>query len=423
MHKKPGAVLYVFCVLVLVVSCKTSQRLIEIRDMAKNYNPGMTYLHPKRYVWHTDTSYSMLMIKVFPDELLYSQANKELRNIARLRVFYKLSEIVNNETVEIDTGTYVYPFEKGKTQQQFLAQIPVHAKQGREYSLKVVLTDLNRQFSITDYIRVDKRNTYSYQNFGVLASPGNYPLTPPYNVAGLPVHIKCFNNTPDSLFVNYFAEVQHVPGITSAFQSSYKRPDSVWRIAYNPDAAYRFDTPGVFFLQYDTAVQGGLCLLHFGADFPQIKRATEMLPPIQYLANNFEYQNLQGQTNTKLAIDNFWLSKTESIERARELIRIYYNRVYLSNYYFTSDRQGWQTDRGMVYIIYGPPEAVYKKHDREEWLYFPEDSSDPVSLVFKYNASEFYEDDYRLSRSESNTSVLNDALQAWRTGKIFYTEE
>ena len=58
------------------------------------------------------------------------------------------------------------------------------------------------------------------------------------------------------------------------------------------------------------------------------------------------------------------------MEQAKELIRIYYNRVFFSNYYFTSDREGWKTDSGMIFIVYGPPNTFYKSEDEEKWGYF-----------------------------------------------------
>ena len=62
----------------------------------------------------------------------------------------------------------------------------------------------------------------------------------------------------------------------------------------------------------------------------------------------------------KVALDDFWIKCGGNIDKARELIRIYYTRVFYSNYYFTSYKEGWRSERGMIYIIYGPPDKVYK---------------------------------------------------------------
>lgn len=41
-----------------------------------------------------------------------------------------------------------------------------------------------------------------------------------------------------------------------------------------------------------------------------------------------------------------------------ELMNEYYYRVHISNQRFSGQREGWRSDRGMVYIIYGEPDAI-----------------------------------------------------------------
>jgi hypothetical protein len=39
----------------------------------------------------------------------------------------------------------------------------------------------------------------------------------------------------------------------------------------------------------------------------------------------------------------------------------YYRRVAFANRSFTTFRDGWKTDRGMVYIILGPPDEIERR--------------------------------------------------------------
>ena len=56
--------------------------------------------------------------------------------------------------------------------------------------------------------------------------------------------------------------------------------------------------------------------------------------------------------NRKIALDNFWLGFTNNVERSRELVRIYYNRVLYANYFFSSYKEGWQNrQRNDIYYI------------------------------------------------------------------------
>jgi GWxTD domain-containing protein len=43
----------------------------------------------------------------------------------------------------------------------------------------------------------------------------------------------------------------------------------------------------------------------------------------------------------------------------------YYRRIAYANEHFTSTRPGWKTDRGHMYILYGPPDEI-DAHDASE---------------------------------------------------------
>ena len=45
-----------------------------------------------------------------------------------------------------------------------------------------------------------------------------------------------------------------------------------------------------------------------------------------------------------------------------ELMNEYYYRVQTANRRFSGQREGWRSDRGMIYIIYGEPDAVEEHH-------------------------------------------------------------
>lgn len=60
----------------------------------------------------------------------------------------------------------------------------------------------------------------------------------------------------------------------------------------------------------------------------------------------------------------FWkkLDPTPSTE-FNEAFEEYYQRVYYANNAFKSYIEGWQTDRGMVYIVLGPPATIQTQSD------------------------------------------------------------
>jgi GWxTD domain-containing protein len=155
-----------------------------------------------------------------------------------------------------------------------------------------------------------------------------------------------------------------------------------------------------------------------------------MFEPLAYLASQDEVAALRASTKPKVALDDFWIKCGGNIEKARELIRIYYTRVLYSNYYFTSYKEGWRSERGMVYIIYGPPDKVYKTSEGESWGYRKpviksswggryRVSDDYIFFIFKKRESIYSDNDYYLSRSETLITYWDKAIASWRKGIVF----
>lgn len=88
---------------------------------------------------------------------------------------------------------------------------------------------------------------------------------------------------------------------------------------------------------------------------------------LKYVAyqNDIDYIN-EGKTyEEKLKrFLEFWkkLDPTPSTE-FNEAFEEYYQRVYYANNAFKSYIEGWQTDRGMVYIVLGPPATIQTQSD------------------------------------------------------------
>ena len=89
-----------------------------------------------------------------------------------------------------------------------------------------------------------------------------------------------------------------------------------------------------------------------------------------------QLRNAKGEDKQALFHD-FWqrLDPTPGT-RENELMEEYYRRVEVANANFSSYREGWKTDRGMVYIILGPPDDIDRqpfersRRPREIWYYY-----------------------------------------------------
>jgi GWxTD domain-containing protein len=409
---------------VLLFSCTTPAKLPKERNVAKIYNPSSTKIHPAFMVFHEDENTSILVIKVFPKELLYSMANPEGQYRGTIKISFQLIDIENPENNSLaDSGTFVFNFVREDTEQRVIKEIRIKAEQGKIYQLNIQATDIIRNEESLKYMYVDKRSWNSHQNFMVLNEKTKFPYFPPYVIGNEQYRIR-YNNPGqhDSIFVLYYGSEMPLPkpSFTLTREKEFlSQPDSIWILPFNQNIVYQLAYEGMYYFQFDTSQDAGLTLLNFGDDFPRVKSPFEMILPLAYLTSSTEYNEIKSATNQKLAVDNFWLSCAEDMERARELIRIYYNRVFFANYYFTSFKEGWMTDRGMIFIIYGPPQAIYTKINEERWMYYRKNYSSTITFVFNNTQSPYADNNFILQRSESYDTHWRQAVNSWKNGQVF----
>ncbi len=100
---------------------------------------------------------------------------------------------------------------------------------------------------------------------------------------------------------------------------------------------------------------------------------------IRYLITEQEYESMlnvppEKQQQTLL---EFWQKRDPTPETEKnEIMFEYYSRLYEAERYFTtSSLPGWQTDFGLIYVLFGPPDDIlrYYRRDRFEerhvWRY------------------------------------------------------
>jgi GWxTD domain-containing protein len=75
-------------------------------------------------------------------------------------------------------------------------------------------------------------------------------------------------------------------------------------------------------------------------------------------------QNAEGEEQKKFFMETWKKIDPTPHTENNELMNEYYYRVNVANQRFSGHREGWRSDRGMVYIIYGEPDAV-EEHNME----------------------------------------------------------
>ncbi|MFQ5799347.1 MAG: GWxTD domain-containing protein, partial [Bacteroidota bacterium] len=92
-----------------------------------------------------------------------------------------------------------------------------------------------------------------------------------------------------------------------------------------------------------------------------------------------QYKALQGVEAKRKFVYEFWLRRDlDPTTLVNEAKREYFARLSYANENFRSSfREGWKTDRGRVYIVYGPPDE-YDRHPSEV-------DTRPYELWYYYN--------------------------------------
>ncbi len=387
------------------------------------YNPATSSLHPKLGVFHLSNTESQLYIMLNTGELLISEANPERRPKSEVKIHYQLfdcTEIENNKIVS-DSATFINSVEIRQQQRMIVFPITFPAEQGHHYMLLVQTTDLLRRNTIRQFITVNKTNEYSVQNFKITALNGSPKLDQTINQTDI-VKIFYQRQPIDSIYIKYMNA--SLPLATSPLTPAPAkelefRPDSIWVQAYSPNTNFMFGYEGLYLIQADPNRQEGLLLMNFGASYPSEDRTAQLVQPIQYLATSTEYQKLSEEDNPKKMMDNFWLATTGSTDKARMLIRVFYTRMSYANQYFTDFKEGWKTDRGMIYMIYGLPNNIMKGSDSETWEYTSKQQANPVTFVFDKKPSPYTDDYYVLHRGEAQPTYWRQAVDSWRKGRVF----
>lgn len=176
---------------------------------------------------------------------------------------------------------------------------------------------------------------------------------------------------------------------------------------------------GLYFFQEDTTQSFGLGLLVTDTRFPRMTRPEKLVKPVLYVSTSQEVNDLNNAKDLKKGLDRYWLGLMAGNEDvARRTIRTFYKHVEEANRLFTSYKEGWKTDKGMIFVILGSPDRVQRSRDREVWVYNRRGNISEINFTFNRKPNQFVEDHYELVRYDEYKSVWYPIVEAWRTGAI-----
>ncbi|MFC6193399.1 GWxTD domain-containing protein [Dyadobacter subterraneus] len=278
-------------------------------------------------------------------------------------------------------------------------------------TLKKVLNDLTLHF---------KKQSAS-ELYGIYTPASVEPLQRHYINAGNPFTVKRLTQEPGKLHVFYYAHSFEPAGspmnTTAKSVSKSLTIDSTFTI--NTNETIHFEKEGLYNIFADTTQSEGLGLLVVNERFPKLTKPELLLEPLVYMSTNTEIAEIKKAEEFKKALDKYWLTLMNgNAPLAQQSIRSFYSRVEEANQLFTSYKEGWKTDKGMIFIVLGPPDKVQRSKDREVWTYDQRANAQNVNFTFNRRTNQFVDDHYELVRYAEYQPIWYPIVEAWRNGTI-----
>lgn len=398
-----------------LASCSISKPVNYSIEDSKNS------LHPQFLIYHNNESRSQLFFQVATEDVLYSRATINQPFSAKILLEYIVFQKDHKQI--IDSGSILITDQYLKNKKTRIdTNFIFNFSKSEEGFLDLRISDINRSREFRKTLSIDKFSESSRQ-FYMITDTNNQILFDDFFFEGQSILIKSnFNN--DKLYATKNKTVFPLspPPFTKSAQPSF--PDNISfteELNFNSQNIIFYDLPneGFVFFQLDTLNDLGFTLFNFHNDYPLLKSAEQLIPPLRYLTTKDEFDLLVSSINPKVAVDKYWLSNATSKERARTLIRVYYSRVEFANKLFSCHLEGWKTDRGMISIIFGTPSYTSLVRNSEVWIYGDENNIHSLKFVFDQKLNPFSSNDYVLSRNYSYKNPWYRAVESWRNGKVY----
>ncbi|WP_317899487.1 GWxTD domain-containing protein [Aurantibacillus circumpalustris] len=411
-----------FLTTLFLTSCHTKQQY-STKPTKSLINPDSDLLEANAVAYHLNDSLTSTYLEIKNENLLYKRPDTTSAFYAEVKISYKLLSEQNSRKI-LDSGSYMLrdrsagEYVKNKS---LFSQFKLKAFIGANYYLEIEIFDRNKKTKYTQGLNIYKLNAYSDQNFLITL---NDSVAFKNNFLANDQVIVQFSNpaitqvTVDCFFKEFGPALP--PFSTKSPDEITYKPDSVFIMSLSTNQ-FMLSMPkkGFYHIKTDPQSFLGITLYTYDATFPGVSNSDEMIDCTRYLMSKDEFENCKDALDKKNCIDNFWLELGGSNERARELLKRYYGRVKEANKNFSSYTQGWKSDRGMVFIVFGPPINTYKSKRDEIWVYGNEANPNSLRFVFNKTRNPFTDNDYVMERSQFYKDNWYTAVEYWREGLIY----
>ncbi|MCF8364893.1 MAG: GWxTD domain-containing protein [Bacteroidales bacterium] len=409
--------LLLLLLIAFVFSCKTTKE-VTYTNLASNYKSGDILRLEGCRVFNETDSISRVFIQYHSSGLKYQIPPGELYFRADYSVSFKLFSSGHSNKILSQQTFFLSDSLHHKNPQSLRFDFPVAAKFPGDYYLEVKLYDINADQEVMYPINVEKSTKSSAQYF-LPIDENDEIILEDWLSWKTKFRLQCSDLSIRKLFVYYYNRDFPVaaPPFSQARPQVYSDdPDEEFTVEIKNGLSenMQFAKEGFYFFTTGHNEKSGFTIFRFQDYFPKVKRPEQLVEPLRYLCSNKEFEQLKNAQDEKLAVDNFWLENAGNEERATALIQRYYGRVEQANLLFSSHKEGWKTDRGMIYIIFGEPKTVYFGTDVETWIYGEQGNRVYLTFDFIRVINRFSANDFELQRLPEFKEQWYNAVLFWR---------
>lgn len=188
--------------------------------------------------------------------------------------------------------------------------------------------------------------------------------------------------------------------------------DSIFRV--ESGSKFLPKKEGLYLFQEDTASARGFSYRVVKENFPKFTKVDELVPPLILVTTAEEFADLSNAKGEKAKFDKTILNITGDKDRARSFMKNFFHNIELANIYFSSYKEGWKTDRGMLFLIFGLPDEVSKNTGNEIWTY----KNLNAKFTFVKSGSVYDPENYVLLRDKKFSETWFGVVDLWRKGRF-----
>ena len=299
------------------------------------------------------------------------------------------------------------------------------SESGNIRSFAIELNQTHSSFMVLSFADLNTVNNYTYiiniknpASFYITKTPFIVPLLNGYGAKDAIIKLATLQGTESHFNVMFYSTYFQpaLPPMAISKQSNpFSLPDTTYQVVSGSKLPTNIN--GVYSI-YEVNQEDEISFFRIvDNNYPQLTNINELIEASIYLFTKNEKEDLDNSSTPKKDYDAFWLENTHSPEKASKMISIYFSRVKEANINFTSFKEGWKTDMGMIYIIFGQPNKVFRTNNGMQWVYKKTYELPEIKFNFYNNKSILTSEYYVLERNVQFQSIWFRVVDLWRKGR------